>query len=327
MIISKTPVRMSFVGGGSDLREYYKHGLGSVLSTTINKYLYIMVNQRFTDKIRIAYSKVEEVDSIDKIEHKLVREALKMVGWTKGMEVVYVSDLLADHEGSGLGSSSAILVGTLHALHAFRGEYVSARQLAEEACEIEINILGHPIGKQDQYAVAFGGLNFISFNSDENVDVEKIIMKKETKLALQNNLIAFHTGINTRSDVTLTEQKNKTKDNLEVLNNMVELSKKLKIALETDNLMEFGNILHENWVLKQKLASNISNPLINSYYERAIKAGSIGGKILGSGGGGFLLFYCEKDMQETLRKALFDLREFDFDFEMEGSKIIYVDEE
>jgi len=190
-----------------------------------------------------------------------------------------------------------------------------------------VNILGHPIGKQDQYAVAFGGLNFISFNSDENVDVEKIIMKKETKLALQNNLIAFHTGINTRSDVTLTEQKNKTKDNLEVLNNMVELSKKLKIALETDNLMEFGNILHENWVLKQKLASNISNPLINSYYERAIKAGSIGGKILGSGGGGFLLFYCEKDMQETLRKALFDLREFDFDFEMEGSKIIYVDEE
>jgi len=325
MIITRAPFRIPLGGGGTDLPSYYKKFGGKLISVAIDKYIVTTVNRPVTDSlIRLKYSKSETVKVISQIKHPLIRETLNLTGIKNGIEISFIADIPA---GTGMGSSGTFLVSMLKGVHAFRKNEVKIKDIAEQACEIEINILGHPIGKQDQYAVAFGGLNFISFNSDENVDVEKIIMKKETKLALQNNLIAFHTGINTRSDVTLTEQKNKTKDNLEVLNNMVELSKKLKIALETDNLMEFGNILHENWVLKQKLASNISNPLINSYYERAIKAGSIGGKILGSGGGGFLLFYCEKDMQETLRKALFDLREFDFDFEMEGSKIIYVDEE
>jgi D-glycero-alpha-D-manno-heptose-7-phosphate kinase len=209
-------------------------------------------------------------------------------------------------------------------LHAFKGEHVSARQLAEEACQIEIEVLGHPIGKQDQYAAAFGGLNFIQFNPDESVDVEKVIMKTETKQQLQRNLMAFHTGINTRSDSTLTEQRSKTKEHLEVLDKMVELSRELKAALEGNDLAEFGNILHENWMFKQKLASNISNAIINNCYEKARMAGAAGGKILGSGGGGFLLFYCDENKQSAVRKALSEHREFKFNFENEGSRIVHV---
>lgn len=326
MIISRTPVRMSFAGGGSDLRAYYRHRPGSVLSTTINKYIYITVNHRFSDKIRVAYSKVEDVDSIHSIEHNLVREALKKTGITKGVDVVYMSDLLPANEGSGLGASSSLIVGTLHALYAYQGKYVSAKTLAEQACEIEIEVLGHPIGKQDQYAAAFGGLNFIQFNPDETVTVERIIMSPETSRKLQGRLVAFHTGVNTRSDSVLTEQKAKTEQHLPRLDAMVGLSHKLKEALRKDDLHGFGKILHEGWQLKRQLASNMSNSGIDALYEHAIAAGALGGKILGSGGGGFLLFYCEEEKQPALRKALAGLRELDFRFESEGSRIIYIDE-
>ena len=181
MIISKTPLRMSFVGGGSDLKVYYSKGFGSVISTAIDKYVYITVNKRFTDHIRIGYSKIEYVKHVDDIEHNLVREALKRTGVKKGIEVVYMSDMLPAHEGSGLGASSSILVGTLNALYAFNGEHVSAERLAREACEIEIDILGHPIGKQDQYAAAYGGFNYFMFHSDESVEVNPVIFKKEIR--------------------------------------------------------------------------------------------------------------------------------------------------
>lgn len=324
MIISKTPMRISFVGGGSDLRDYYRHGCGSVISTTINRYVYITVNKRFSDNIRVGYSQIEDVKNVEDIKHNLVREALKLVGITKRIDVVYMSDMLPAHEGTGLGASSSLIVGTLNALHTFKGEHVSAKTLAEEACKIEIETLGHPIGKQDQYASAYGGFNHIQFNKDESVFINPIIMKKKNKERLNENLLLFYTGINTRSDTILTEQKKKTESNLSILDKMVELSEELLSELKKGNINKFGEILHKGWVHKQKLASKITNPIINSYYEKARKAGVVGGKIVGSGGGGFLLFYCEEENQDNVRKVLSNLRELPLKFEPEGSKIIYV---
>ena len=315
---------MSFVGGGSDIRAYYQHGHGAVISTAINKYVYITVNKRFTDNIRVAYSKIEYVKTVDEIEHNLVRDALKMTGITKGLEIVYMSDLLPAQEGSGLGASSSIVVGTLHALHAFKGEHVSAETLAQESCRIEIDILGHPIGKQDQYAAAYGGFNYIQFNADESVIVNPIIFKKEIKEKLKENLLMFYMGKQITSGDILTEQIKKTEDKLHIYDKMVEQVRELQEALRNNDLTRFGEILHQGWMYKQQLASKISNPIINSYYEKARKAGAIGGKILGSGGGGFLLFYCEKEKQDFVRKALHDLKDVTFAFEASGSRIIYV---
>jgi len=327
MIISKTPLRMSFVGGGSDLGDYYQHSHGAVVSSAIDKYVYITVNKKYADIIRVGYSKTEHVKKVDDIKHNLVREALKLVGITKpGIDIVYMSDMLPAHQGSGLGASSSILVGTLNTLHAFKGEHVSAETLAQEACKIEIDILGHPIGKQDQYASAYGGINYIQFNADESVFVNPLIFKKSIKDELNNNMILFYTGLNARSDTILNEQKKNTMNNLHILDKMVELTNELKSALQGNDLTEFGNILHKGWVFKQKLSSKITNSTINKYYEKAKKAGAIGGKILGSGGGGFLLFYCEEKNQNKVRKALSDLRETPFKFESQGSKIIYVSE-
>lgn len=317
---------MSFAGGGSDFQDYYQQNFSAVVSTTINKYIYITVNKKFDDGIRVGYSKIEYVNSIDQIEHNLVREALRLVGITKGIDIVYMSDMLPAHEGSGLGASSSLIVGTLNALHAYKGEYVSAETLAREACKIEIEILKHPIGKQDQYAASYGGFNYLQFNSDQSVFVDPIIFKKETKERLNKNLLLFYTAINSRSDTVLTEQKRNIKNNFHTLEKMVALSKELRAALEDNRLSEFGHILHKGWMLKQKLASNITNTLINSYYEKAIKAGAVGGKILGSGGGGFLLFYCEEEKQNNVRKALSNLKEVSFSFEPQGSKIVYVND-
>lgn len=325
MIITKTPLRMSFAGGGSDLKAYYQHGYGSVISTAINKFMYVTVNKTFDHRFRVVYSKVEQVEKIDDIEHNLAREALKLVGITEGgIDIAYMGDMLPAHAGSGLGASSGLTVGILNALHALKGEHVSAETLAEEACQIEIEILGRPIGKQDQYIAAYGGFNYIRFNQDESVFVEPITCHKETKNELAKNLLLFYTGFNTQSDTILTKQKEKTSDNLPILDKMVGLSEELQKALVDNDLNGFGNILHKGWIYKQKLASKISNPIINDYYEKAREAGAIGGKILGSGGGGFLLLYCEKQNQNKVREALSDLREAPFNFEPEGSKIIYI---
>lgn len=324
MIITKTPLRVSFAGGGSDLKAYYQSGYGSVVSTAIDKYLYVYVNRTFYEHIRVSYSKTEYVKDIEDIEHNLVREALKLLGITKGLDIVYMGDMQPAHEGSGLGASSSLTVGILNALHALQEQHVSPKTLAEEACKIEIEILGCPIGKQDQYAGAYGGFNYIRFNKDESVFVEPIICSKETKNALAKNLLLFYTGINSRSDTILAEQKSKTPDNLPILNKMVELSMELKQALNNNDLTEFGNILHKGWICKQKLATNITNPIINDYYEKARGAGAIGGKILGSGGGGFLLLYCQEKYQNKVRKALSNLKEAHFNFEPQGSSIVYV---
>lgn len=324
MIISRTPLRISFAGGGSDLREFYEQRPGKVVSTAINKHVYIAVNEKFTDNIRVGYSQVEYVEEVHEVQHNLIREALKQTGVDRCVDIVYMSDLLPDHEGSGLGASSSITIGALHALYALKGEYVSAEKLAREASKIEIEVLGHPIGKQDQYAAAYGGLNRIQFNSDESVFVNPLIMKPKIRDALSERLMMFHTGISKRADQTLTEQRRDTKSNLEYITQMTDLAENLTEELREGNINSLGNTLHEGWLLKKRLAQGISNPTIDSHYEKARKAGAIGGKVLGSGGGGFMLFYCEKEKQESVRRALRDLRELKFNFEPEGSKIIYM---
>ncbi|MDO8623502.1 MAG: GHMP kinase [archaeon] len=323
MIISRTPLRMSFVGGGSDFKGYYNNHPGAVVSTALDQYIYITVNKRFIDDIRVGYSQIEEVHSVDEIKHNLVRESLKTVGGIdKSVDIVYMSDMLPANEGSGLGGSSSLTVGTLHALHAFKGQFVSAETLAKQACNIEIDVLGHPIGKQDQYIAAFGGFNYIKFNSDDTVFVNPIILRKDLKEQLKNRLLLFYTNLNTRSDTILTEQKANIPKTNKTLDRMVDLAGNLYSNLSNGDIETFGEILHENWVLKKSLASKVSNPEIDMLYENALNAGAIGGKILGSGGGGFLLFYCKEENQDRLRNSL-GLREVSFDFEPEGSKIIY----
>ena len=324
MIISRTPFRISFAGGGSDLYVYYRKGCGSVVSTAIDKYIYITVNKKFDDLIRVSYSKTEMVDAVDKVEHNIIRECLKLTGIERGVEVVYMGDMPLGTAGIGLGSSSSLTVGVLNALYAFKGQHVSAESLARQACEIEIDILGHPIGKQDQYAAAYGGINFFQFNKDETVYSDPIISLNGTKVKLSKRLMLFYTGITRLSSEILAEQKEQTEHNIAYLDQMVSLSRKLRDCLIKNDLTDFGKILHQGWLLKTRLASNITNSAINSYYEKAIEAGASGGKLLGAGGGGFLLFYCMEEKQNDVRKALSDLKEMPFNFEPQGSKIIYV---
>ncbi|OGO30612.1 MAG: GHMP kinase [Chloroflexi bacterium RBG_16_56_11] len=324
MIIAKTPLRISFAGGGSDLKAYYQNGHGAVVSATIDKFMYVSVNKTFDNHIRVIYSKIEYVDHIDEIEHNLAREALKIVGITGGgLDISYMGDMLPAQFGSGLGASSALTVGILNALHTLKGEPVSAETLAAEACRIEIGLLGRPIGKQDQYVAAYGGLNYIRFNRDESVTVEPILCDNKTRNQLKNNLLLFYTGLNTHSDNILVEQNQRTPDNQIVLDKMVGLSETLKKALENNNLNGFGGVLHQGWLYKQTLATKITNSTIDGFYEKARRAGATGGKILGSGGGGFLLLYCAEKDQGQVRKALAGLREVPFRFEPAGSKIIY----
>lgn len=325
MIISKTPLRMSFAGGGSDFKGYYQKSYGSVVSVAIDKYIYVTVNKKFDDSIRVSYSKTEEADDIDKIEHNLVREAMKLTGVTKSVDISYMSDMLPAREGTGLGASSCLAIGILNALYAFKGDRVSAARLAEEAAHIEIDILGHPMGKQDHYPAAFGNLNFIKFNADETVSVEPILCRPETKAELNNNLLLFYTGQCSSSAAVLPEQNKNIEVNRNFLDKMVQLAEELKKSICRDDLKDFGNILHEGWTLKQKLANNITNSFIDDYYKKAREAGAEGGKILGSGGGGFLLFYCKPENQNKVRQALSNLKETSFKFKAEGSKIVYVD--
>ncbi|MBI1935277.1 GHMP kinase [Candidatus Woesearchaeota archaeon] len=322
MIISRTPLRISFVGGGTDIRNYYELSGGSVISTAINKYVYITINKRFDDTIRVSYSKTEITNNVDKIKHDIVRETMKAVGITKGVEITSIADVPA--HGTGLGSSSAFTVGLLNALYAYKGHHKSAKQLAEDACKIEIDILKEPIGKQDQYICAYGGFQHIIFNQDNTVLVNHIICNKNTVDKLQDNLMMFYTGILRRSNTILSEQVSNVPHKKAIMDKMTGLTYEMKDLLNNNYIDKFGKILLEGWNHKKQLASGITNDKINKYYEKAINAGASGGKLLGAGGGGFLLIYCEKNKQYEVRKALSRLREFPFSFEQQGSRIIYV---
>jgi D-glycero-alpha-D-manno-heptose-7-phosphate kinase len=324
MIISKTPLRMSFVGGGSDLPGFYREHGGAVLSTAIDKYIYVTVNKRFDDSFRVSYSRTEEVATAAEIQHPLARECLTLVGFTGGVEVTSIADIPA--KGTGLGSSSSFVVGMLRALYAYTGRFVSAATIAKEACEIEIERCGEPIGKQDQYAAAFGGLNVIRFHPDGNVDVEPVICPVDVIARLQSQLLIFYTGGTRSASALLAEQSRSVAGDTAkqaALRTMVSLVGDARRALQDGDLDGFGEILHENWRLKASLAREISNSQIDDWYHRARSAGAIGGKLLGAGGSGFLLIQVPQDRREDVVKALAGLRSIPMGFERSGSQIIF----
>lgn len=324
MIITRTPLRVSFVGGGSDLPAFYKRSKGAVLNTTIGKYIYISIHPYFYhNKLLIKYSRTEETEGIERIQHPIVREAAQMAGIEGGIELTSTADVPA---GTGLGSSSTFTVGCLHCMNSYMGRIVNPEKLAQMACDIEITKLGEPIGKQDQYAAAYGGLNVIEFHPDGSVRIEPIVMPRSTKAELEKNLLMFYLGGNRSASQILSEQKKGLKDDkkFEIQKQMVELVYELQEVLNRSDLTRFGTLLHQNWELKQQLAKGISNQQIDNIYQRALANGALGGKILGAGGTGFLLLYCELSKQEKLIEALKDLKVFPFNFDNEGSKIIYI---
>ena len=326
MIISRTPLRISFVGGGSDIAAFYHHTPGAVVTTAINKYVYIAVNKQFDGRIVVNYSKTEIVNKISDIENNLVREALKVAGITSGIHITSVADIPS--EGTGMGSSSSYVVGLLHALYAFNGKHVNAEKLAREACKIEIDILKKPIGKQDQYIAAYGGLQYIQFNSDSSVYVDPIICKSETKRLLEKQLLLFYTGITRSADPILAKQTHnmaQQKKKRQIMSKMVSLAQKMQNALNKNNLDVFGEMLHENWILKTQMAEGVTNPQIDRWYEIGRKNGAIGGKVLGAGGGGFLLFYAPQEKHAKIIRALPELLYQEVAFEPQGSKIIFID--
>jgi len=327
MIVTRTPFRISFVGGGSDMETFYSRHQGAVLSTSINKYMYISTHQYFfSDQIRVKYSKTETVHKLKELKHPLLREAMLKTGVQGGIEISSIADIPA---GTGMGSSSSFTVGTLHNLYAVMRHKVTHETLAREACDIEIEKLGEPIGKQDQYAAAYGNLNLIYFNTDGSVRIEPLNIRDDIYHQLQRNLVMFYTGTQRKASDILAEQKQNAsqEEKFRTLKSMVLLVSDLRDCLCNEKLDDFGRILHENWILKQKLASQISNREIEEIYQAGISGGATGGKLLGAGGGGFMLFYCEEQKQQRLIDRLKALRKLDFSFEREGSKILYNDNE
>lgn len=324
MIISRTPLRISFAGGGSDLPSYYRDGPGAVVTTSINKYIYITLNKSFDDLITVRYKKEEKVKKIDDLKHNLIREALRMVKIYKGIDISSTAEIPS--EGSGLGSSSSYVVGVLNALFAYKEKHVSAEKLAKEACRIEIDKLHKPIGKQDQYIAAYGGFQFIQFNPNHSVYVDPIICLSETKSRLENNLLLLYTGITRSADVILFKQK-KNLDKIQkkmITKKLVDLALEMSKMLRNNKLDSFGEILDENWNLKKQMAEGITTPAIDQWYETGKKNGAIGGKILGAGGGGFILFYAPASKHLKIIKALPKLRPMKIKFEPQGSKIIFI---
>lgn len=324
MIITRTPFRVSFAGGGSDLPSFYRRHEGCVLSMTINKYMYVSIHPTFNrDETVVKYSKTEIVRDVREIQHPIARQLLLDYGMD-GVEIVSTADVPS---GTGLSTSSAYTVGLIHALSAFRGKLRSQERIAREACELEIEKLGEPIGKQDQYGTAVGGLKFIRFKSDDTVEVEPLVVSRKTLETLEGNLLLFYTGLTHSAGEILKEQSRNVAGEEQKYQNLVrmtQLAHEMRESVVTGNLDEFGRILNENWLLKRELASSISNGRIGRYYDMAMDSGALGGKLLGAGGGGFLLFYCPKERQKRLRSALSDLWELPFAMETSGTKIIYV---
>ena len=325
MIISRTPLRVSFLGGGSDLPSYYRQRGGAVLSAAIDKSVYVTVSPKFDNAVRVSYSRTEEVEHAAKVEHPLVRESLALLGIDGGVEITSVADIPA--RGTGLGSSSSFTVGLLNALHAYRGRYATASDLAQQSCQIEIERCGEPIGKQDQYAAAYGGFNFIRFNPDDSVEVKKVLCKPELIADLQARLMFFYSGI-TRSASTLLREQSaqmaRCKDKHDGMSEMVRMAEAAFDDLCDGRIDGLGAMLNDAWQIKRSMTNGISNPLIDEVYEAAIGAGAEGGKLLGAGGGGFLMFLVPPQKQQSVRAALRQLRETPFRFNPQGSNIIFV---
>jgi D-glycero-alpha-D-manno-heptose-7-phosphate kinase len=322
MFISQTPLRVSFVGGGTDLPSFYQRQGGSVISMAVDKYVYITVNRRFDDTLRLSYSQTEIAETLDQVRHPLFRESIRYSGLNSALEVTSIADIPS---GTGLGSSSSFTVGLLHALYAYQGKYMRAEELAEQACHLEIGVLHEPIGKQDQYAAAVGGLRRYDFNPDGSVYVHPVICSTETRAALFERLMFFYLGGSRDARQVLTEQTNNTEKKLEFLQRIRCLVDAFwSVLVRGNGVDEIGDILHEAWVCKKQLATHISNSGIDEFYDRARAAGAAGGKLLGAGMGGFLMLFCEPSRQDAVREALHGVREVHFGLDLQGSRIVYV---
>jgi len=321
MIISQTPLRISFAGGGTDFARYYREHEGAVVSSAIDKYVYVVVVPRFDELIIVNYTKKETVENVRDLKHELVREAMLRTGVENGVELTTLADVPS--EGSGLGSSSTVTVGLLHALYAYKGRLVTAEQLAREACEIEIDICGKPIGKQDQYIAAYGGICQFRFCKDDSVDVRQFRRSTELFHGLSRNIMLFYTGRTRKAGNILSVQDQRTDINLEQLHCLKALAMRSAEALDRLRLWEIGRVLNDGWQLKRQLADGISSPEIEEMYDVALSAGAAGGKICGAGGGGFLLLYCDPAHHKAVRKAMEAYRELPIALDPDGSKIIF----
>jgi D-glycero-alpha-D-manno-heptose-7-phosphate kinase len=322
MIISRTPLRLSFVGGGTDLPDFYEEHGGAVVSTTLDKWIHVVVAPRFEGDVRVSYSRTEIVANAREVEHELVREAMHMTGVPRGVDILTLADVPA--RGTGVGSSSSVTVGLLNALYAFQGVYKSPLQLADEAARIEIEVLGKPIGRQDQYAAAVGGLNFIEFlPRGGGIRLEPVVAPHLTFKRLQRSLTMLYTGRQRSADGALTKQRAAVRDGraVEALCRMRDLAYEFRERLADGDVDSLGPLLHENWQLKRGLADGISSGEIDGWYERALAAGAVGGKLLGAGAGGFLLLFAPPDRQDAVRAALPELREVPFRFAAQGTQI------
>jgi D-glycero-alpha-D-manno-heptose-7-phosphate kinase len=320
MIIVQTPLRVSLFGGGTDFPAFFREEGGCVLSTAIDKYIFVTIKERFDPKLRVGYTRTEMVDALDEIQHELIREALRKTGIYHGVEVTTMGDIPS---ASGLGSSSTVTVGALHAMYVYLGEIVPVERLAREACEIEIDVLGKPIGIQDQYIAAYGGFRFLEFTPSGQVVNQKIGLEVPIKRRLNENLLLFFTGVTRRAETILSEQQANIKQRLSVLLETKQMAYTALDALQSGEVDTIGYLLHESWQLKKQMASKISNEAVDEIYQTARRAGAIGGKITGAGGGGFLLLYCPHEKQEAVREALKHLQEFPFRFEGQGTKVIF----
>jgi D-glycero-alpha-D-manno-heptose-7-phosphate kinase len=321
MIISQTPLRVSFAGGGTDFARYYREHEGAVVSSAIDKYVYVVVVPRFDELIIVNYTKKETVENVRDLKHELVREAMLRTGVENGVEITTLADVPS--EGSGLGSSSTVTVGLLHALYAYKGRLVTAEQLAREACEIEIDICGKPIGKQDQYIAAYGGVCCFRFCKDDTVQVRQFRRSSELIHGLSRNIMLFYTGRTRKAGNILSVQDQRTEINIEQLHCLKALAQRSAEALDRLRLWEIGRVLNDGWQLKRQLAEGISSPEIEEMYDLALSAGASGGKICGAGGGGFLLLYCDPAHHKAVRKAMEAYRELPIALDPDGSRIIF----
>jgi D-glycero-alpha-D-manno-heptose-7-phosphate kinase len=321
VIIVQTPLRISFFGGGTDFPSFYRLEGGCVLSSAINKYIFITIKERFDRNIRVGYTQTEMVDDVNKIQHELIREALIKTGIRQGVEITTMGDIPS--AGSGLGSSSTVTVGSLHAMYSYLGEIVPVERLAREACEIEIDKLGKPIGVQDQYIAALGGFRLLEFCPNGEIIGQRIELDSCLKRQLNESLLLFYTGITRRSESILDEQKKNINGRLSILREMKQMTFAARDQLLAGHLDAFGELLNESWQLKKQLASQISNGNLDDIYQAARHAGAIGGKITGAGGGGFLLFYCPFEKRESVRDALGSLQEVPIQLEPDGTKVIF----
>ena len=326
MIVTRTPFRVTFGGGGTDLSSFYKKHGGFIFSAAIDKYMYISINRPVIDDlVRVKYSKSETTDSIHKIKHDIARECCKLMGIENAIEIVSMADIPA---GTGLGSSSSYTVGLLHALHTMKRNYISLKELAEQACKIEIDILGKPIGKQDQYIATFGGLTVLEIDKNGDVDVKSADVDPEIIEDFESNILIFYEESSRSADDILSEQSAKVdKKEEDVVNNMLlikEIGHQVLKAFKEGRSKEFGELLNEHWIAKKQISRKMSNFRIDSIYGKAKKHDAIGGKIMGAGGGGFFMLYCENSNKPNLRKVMAkeELRELKFHFDYEGTKVL-----